>query len=62
MLTNDTLVDVNITANLKVEKNEGKCYNFHKAFNLVLGRFKFKWQQSPRPLAYIFNYFSLLSP
>lgn len=62
MLTNDTLVDLNITANLKVEKNEGKCYNFHKAFNLVLGRFKFKWQQSPRPLAYIFNYFSLLSP
>lgn len=51
MLTNDTLVDLDITANLKVEKNEGKCYNFHKAFNSVLGRLKVKWQQSPRPLA-----------
>lgn len=62
MLTNDTLADVNITAHLKVEKNEGKCYNFHKAFNLVLGRFEVKWQQSPRSLAYVFNYFSLLFP
>ena len=33
----------NMLGCVSIEKNEGKCYNFHKAFNLVLGRFKVKW-------------------
>lgn len=50
MLTNDSLANLNITAHLKVEKKEEKCYNLHKAFDSVFGRFKVKWQQTPQNL------------